>query len=179
MNINAIAFEIVYFAAIVGLVLWRQLATRRVRDGYRIPLIMGILGIAATGQLIGSRPLHAGLALSFVLGLAVSFALAKPRADSLRVWRTADGTLMRRGTWRTLLWWVAVFAARLAIGAVVPVLVGVPRAEASAFSSVSILVSVAATLAAQQWFLQRRIARGGAARVWPTLAARTPERVAA
>lgn len=175
-NTAVVLIEIVYFAAIIGLVLWRQLGTRRVRGGSRAPLIMAGIGVLMTAQYVASHPLHGGLAVSFVLGLAVSFGFAKPRADSLRIWRASDGTLMRRGTWITLAWWITVFAARFAIGALVPVLLGVPRAEASAFSSVSILLSVAITLGAQQWFLTRRIERDG---VGTKSALRAPERVAA
>lgn len=147
------------FTVVIALVVWRQLATRRVREGSRVPLILGGAGLIVVGQYATAHSLTPALLASLGVGLSFSALLAFPRAFSLRLWRDEAGRLMRRGTWVTAAWWIAVIVLRFALSAVVSRMLGTPTPDSAAFSSVSILLGLAVTLGVQQALILRRASR--------------------
>lgn len=99
--------------------------------------------------------------LALLVSLALSIALARPRAYSLKIARGDDGVLRRTGAWVTLGWWVAVIAARVALGVIIPRLLGADPTSSAAFSMSTMLFSLGISLVAQAHFLERRLRSTG------------------
>lgn len=146
---------------IVAFIGWRQFAPRRVRGNLlRVPLILtgiGLLQLVHFAQLTAvPTDRWAGL----LLGLACAALIAIPRAATVHLWRTADGTWLRRGGVGTLAWWLAAFAAHAATTLLLPRLLGagaMPVEAAGGFGSASLLIYLGVSLGVQAYFLERRL----------------------
>lgn len=144
-------------ALAVIFVIRRQLATRRVdlRRMFAAPALLLVYGGVMTGLQSGGDPFDgAGPALVAALVVAelvVALGLGVVRARTMTVWRTADGTVLRRGNARTLAAWAASVAARLALAALAAA-VGMHTATGA------YMVFFAITLAAQNGMVLRRAA---------------------
>lgn len=155
---------IVEIVAVVAFVLYRQLRTRPVGAIINtLVLVLGGLGIYDLVAVVSNGVRVSVLqVLVTLIGLAVTLAMAWPRARSMRVWQDADGTWMRRGTALTLAWWIVSFALRFGVTVAARLLVpGV--ADSSALTMPLILVAVAASLALQNHLVAQRTRSADAA----------------
>lgn len=156
-------------AIVIALVLWRQLATRPLRDNpFKVPAVVGVLGLYQLAPFVwhGSVPLGQWVAL--VVALVAAGLIAVPRADSYRLWPGQDGMWLRSGTMLTLLLWLAAFGLHAVSSTLVPRLFGV-TGGAPAFDSASMFVYIAVSLGVQGVRLdrRRRALRGDTASVEP------------
>jgi hypothetical protein len=142
--------ELLLGIVILGLLIYRQLITRPVRDGFRVPLILGIIGVIELVSFLKGKhvtgTLEAGLAGSLVL--AAVFGAA--RASVTKVW-IQDGQALRRGGWVAAVLWVLALAAHLGYDQLVY--------NHSNLGNVTIVLYLAVSLLVQQAILQARAQR--------------------
>lgn len=141
--------------AVIALVIRNQMRTVPVTPvrTYVVPVIFFLYGIGLVvfqdqGRFID--PAHtAESAVLLVVEMAAAVALGYGRAVTVTVWRTADGTLMRRGSGWTVAAWIGSILVRLGFagGAY---LMGIHSAVGL------VMVFFAITLLAQNLFLVRR-----------------------
>lgn len=145
---------------IVGLVLYRQMATRTVKsDLVRMPVIIGGLGlINLVNGLSHSGAPSPGEWFNLVAGLALAAVIAVPRARSVRLWQGSDGRWMRRGTLATFGWWLAFLLSHVALVVVGRTLFGGADATGGGLDGMSAMLFVGVSLGVQGWCLERRLA---------------------
>jgi uncharacterized membrane protein len=148
--------NVVIGIAVVGLLLARQMRTRPVREdsGPRIVIILAVIGVI---ELVGATKGHsvAGTTIAWIVGaLLVGLILGAVRALTVTLWRTPEGTALRKGTVLTGVLWVVSLAAHLAME------VGIDHSTAVAgLGASSLLLYVALTLGAQREVVRWRAAR--------------------
>ena len=152
MSNNAL-IDIVIGAAVVGLLVARQMRARPVREGSatRISVILGVIGLielsdAAKGHYVGTGPVA-----WIVASLVVGGALGTARAFSTKIWRVQDGSAMSQGTVLTAVLWVVSLGAHLAME------VGIDDStKIAGLGASSLLLYLAVTLGVQREVLRRR-----------------------
>jgi hypothetical protein len=151
---------------ILAIVLVRQFVPRQVRARPLIWVaVLLVLGVAPPGPAPATAT---GIAL-LVASLAVSAALAVPRATSMRLWLDEHGAAWRRGSVGTLWWWLAAIAVRIGFAAGGQLLFGEPERAGSLW------LGLAVTLGMQQLVLTKRVrALGGPARIGGPSGTRPP-----
>jgi len=156
-------------AALVWL-LSRQVRTRLLKESYKVPVILGIIGLLEFGAFMmgggqqfasflkGQRPLAtipdgriviAAVAGSLILA-AITGAL---RAPTVRLWRQ-DGQVWRRGTWLTVVLWIVSIGAHLGYDALIAR--GTGKAD---IGDATMLLFFAVSLTVQRWMLTSRARR--------------------
>jgi hypothetical protein len=160
---------VIDLAALVWL-LSRQVRTRLLKESYKIPVILGIVGLVEFGAFVmgggqqfasflkgqrsfstiaDGRIILAAVAGSLVLA-AVTGAL---RAPTVRLWRQ-DGQVWRRGTWLTAVLWIVSIGAHLGYDALIAH--GTGKAE---IGDATMLLFFAVSLTVQRWMLTARAHR--------------------
>lgn len=143
---------------VLGFILARQLMPRRIKDNpLKLPLILGAIGVVNAMSFIGNHRVAPGEVAGGIAGLLVATAIAWPRAESMRVWREPDGSLMRQGTLRTVGWWAVAIAGHVVTAFAGPLLFGEKAHGFGGFDSATVLVYLGVSLGAQAWFLERRL----------------------
>ncbi|WP_157034779.1 hypothetical protein [Actinocatenispora sera] len=133
---------------ILAFVLVRQFVPRPVRARRLIwVVVLLVFGLLPPGPAAATPT---GIAL-LVASLAVSAALAMPRARSMRLWLDEHGTPWRRGNARTLLWWLTAIAVRIGFAAGGQLAFGEPERAGSLW------LGLAMTLGVQQLVLAKRV----------------------
>ncbi|GAA3079601.1 hypothetical protein GCM10020000_76660 [Streptomyces olivoverticillatus] len=113
---------LVVAVVVVGLVVRRQLCTRPVRRYASLiaPVILGILGALGiafgVASVVKYHPLTALSVVLLVVSLAVAAGFGVVRARTVRVWRGAEGEVLRQGTAATTGLWLASVAAHVGLG---------------------------------------------------------------
>jgi hypothetical protein len=160
---------IVIEVLILALLLARQVTTRPLSDGYRLPLILVVVGLFEFGAFLfgggqqlaqflkGHRSLatiHDGPAVAAALigSLAIAALSAAVRAPTFRLW-WQDGRYWRKGTAVTLVLWIASLAAHLVYDDLIS------HSSASGLGNATILLYVAVSLGVQRVFLAARATR--------------------
>lgn len=162
MNTATVVLEVLL---VLGLILVRQLRVQRVKDNLlRFPLIIGGLGVINAVSFLQDHHVTAGDVAGVIAGLVVAAAVARPRARSMRVWRDADGTWLRRGTPITIGWWLVALAGHVATAIAGPLAFGETPHGFSGFDSATIMIYLGVSLGVQAWFLEQRLQRAGRAR---------------
>lgn len=103
------------WAAAAVFFIGRQLVPAAIRPAtlLGLPLVIGFFGI----QAVVKAPPETPLALAvFSADVAAAALLGLARGATMRIWRAADGTWMRRATPVTLGLWAVSIAVRLALG---------------------------------------------------------------
>ncbi len=143
----------------------RQLTTRRLRENYRLPIILGVIGIVQFATFLKGNPRRDGAIAAAVAGsLVIAAAFGVARAVTVRVWRQ-DGQLLRRGTWLTAGLWVLAFAAHLGYDYLVAG--DVTGKNGANVGNATILLYLVVSLAIQQIIMLNRAARLEAANQLP------------
>ncbi|WP_068432157.1 hypothetical protein [Piscicoccus intestinalis] len=146
---------------IVAFIAWRQFSPRRITTAMtRVPLVLAVVGLYQVSQVAYAARLGAGAWLGVLLGVACAALIAIPRGASIRVWRTADGTWMRRGGWATAGWWSLALALRAALAVLLMPLLGAPAAG-GAFTGATALLYVGVSLGVQALVVGRRVRAAG------------------
>lgn len=147
---------------IAAYVVYRQVTTQRLQENYRLPLILGILGIIEFVAFLNGHPHDdGGIAAAVAGSLVIAAALGAVRALTVQVWRQ-DGQLLRKGTWVTAALWVVSFGAHLGYDYLVAGHVTAGR-NGGNVGDATILLYLVVTLAVQRYVLMTRAARQEAA----------------
>jgi hypothetical protein len=163
------AMNIVIEIVVLGWLLARQLAAQPLSGGYRLPLILMIVGVFELGAFLlggqqlaqvlkGQRSLatiHHGPAVVAALAgsLVIAAVSAAVRAPTFRLW-WRDGQWWRKGTGVTLVLWVVSLAAHLAYDDLIS------RSQAlNGLGNATILLYFAISLGIQRMLLTVRAAR--------------------
>lgn len=105
---------IAVYAAVIILLIGRQFVPRQVREGrfWIAPVIMIGYGLYLFVQSPPSNPMEVALIVAnVVIGAVLGFG----RGWTVRVWRNAQGILMRQGTIVTVALWVLSFAVKIGL----------------------------------------------------------------
>ena len=158
--------------AVLGLVLVRQLATRRLSESYRLSVILAVIGAVEFVDFLKGHPGNPGGITEAVVGsliLAAVFGVA--RALTVRVWRQG-GQLMRKGTWITAVLWVIAVAAHYGYDDLVAG--HITGKNGSSVGNATVLLYLVISLTVQQFVLLARVKRQEAAGEVPTEGPQVP-----
>jgi hypothetical protein len=105
--------QLILGVAVLAYLIYRQVIARRLTaSGFRVSLILAVIGIFETAQFLQKH--HTGTltfaALAGSLVLAVAFGVA--RAGTVKIWQQ-DGSTWIQGSWITGLLWAVALAAHL------------------------------------------------------------------
>ena len=162
--------NIVIDVLILALLLVRQVTTRPLSGGYRLPLILVVVGLFEFGAFLfgggqqlaqflkGHRSLttiHDGptVVAALIGSLAIAALSAAVRAPTFRLW-WQDGRCWRKGTAVTLVLWIASLAAHLVYDDLIS-----HSSALSGLGNATILLYFAVSLGIQRAFLAARAAR--------------------
>jgi hypothetical protein len=153
-------------AALVWL-LSRQVRTRLLKESYKVPVILGIVGLAEFGAFVmgggqqfasflkGQRSLatipDGRIVITAVAGsLVLAAVMGALRAPTIRLWRQG-GQVWRRGTWLTVILWIVSIGVHLGYDAFIA------RGTGKAgVGDATMLLFFAASLTVQRWMLNSR-----------------------
>jgi len=148
--------------AVLALVLWRQLATRRLSESYRFSVILAVVGIIEFADFLQGHPHDSGAIAAAVAGsLVLAAGFGWIRALTVRVWRQDGGQLLRKGTWLTAVLWVVSLAVHLGYDDLVAG--HVTGKNGGNVANATVVLYLVITLTAQRYALLRRVAREEAA----------------
>jgi hypothetical protein len=157
--------SIVVGVAVAALLVVRQMRAQPVNANFRIPLILGIIGlIELTNYLQKNHHLGATAIAALVGSLILAAVLGAARAATVHQWIN-DGQPWRRGTWLTGALWVVSLAAHFGLDYLID-----PHAPDGGVAGASILLYLAVTYTVQRLIVQARAQR-------IPVAARQPESV--
>jgi hypothetical protein len=160
---------VIDLAALLWL-LARQVRTRPLKESYKIPIILGIIGLLEFGAFVmgGGQQLASFLkgqrsfatipdGRTIVIAVAGSLVLAAVtgalRAPTVRLWRQ-DGQIWRKGTWVTVVLWIVSIGVHLGYDAVIAH--GTGKAD---IGDATMLLFFAVSLTVQRWLLTARAHR--------------------
>jgi peptidoglycan/LPS O-acetylase OafA/YrhL len=147
--------------AVLVLFISRQLATRRLRESYRLLIVLAAIGVVQFATFLNGHPHHDGAIVAAVVGsLVLAAVLGAARAPTVRVWRQ-DGQLLRKGTWLTAALWVVAFAAHLGYDYLVAG--DVTGKNGGNVGDATVLLYLVVSLAIQRFIMLARAARQEAA----------------
>jgi hypothetical protein len=146
MDVTSLLLGIV----VLGLLIWRQLVARPVREGFRAPLILGIIGVVELASFLNGKHVNDTLMAGLVGSLVLAAVFGAARAMVTKVW-IQDGQAWRRGGWLAAVLWVLALAAHLGYDQLVY--------SRSALGDVTILLYLAVSLLVQGLILQARAQR--------------------
>jgi hypothetical protein len=146
---------------ILALLIVRQLTTRRLRESYRLMIILAVIGVIEFVEFLKN---HTGIddpkivvAVAGSLVLAAGFGVL--RALTVKVWRES-GQLLMKGSWLTGVLWAIAVAAHLGYDYLV---VGSSAGKnASALGDATLLLYLAVSLTVQRLILLGRASRADA-----------------
>jgi hypothetical protein len=155
--------------AVVALLVSRQLMARRLKENYRLSVILAIIGLVEFVNFLKSLhgPHDDGrIAVAVVGSLVLAGVLGAARALTVRVWRQDDGQLMRQGTWLTAVLWIVSLAVHLGYDELVAG--HIAGSNGGNVGDATIVLYLMITLAVQQFLLLARVKRQEAAGEVPT-----------
>lgn len=146
MNIT----EIVIGAAVVILLLVRQVQKRSVREDSRplIFLVLGVVGLFEAAQYVKAHPVNSEAILLSVASLLIAAVFGVIRAYTVRLWRE-EGQLFRQGNMLTVLLWIVAIAIHLGGDTLID-------GAAKGLSTTTLLLYLAVTLGVQQMVVRYR-----------------------
>jgi hypothetical protein len=148
--------------AVLALVLWRQLATRRLSESYRFAVILAIIGVIEFADFLKGHPHDSGgIAAAVVGSLVLAGGFGWIRALTVTVWRQDGGQLLRKGTWVTAVLWVVSLAAHLGYDDLVAG--HITGKNGGNVANATVVLYLVITLTVQRYALLRRVARQEAA----------------
>lgn len=152
--------------AVLALVLFRQLATRRLSENYRLSVILAVIGVVQFVDFLKGHPGNpAGITAAVAGSLVLAAGFGVARALTVRVWRQG-GQLMRKGTWITALLWIVAVAAHYGYDDLVAG--HITGKNGSSVGNATVLLYLVISLTVQQFVLLARVKRQDAAGEVPT-----------
>ena len=94
--------NIVIGLVVLAFILYRQLQPRPVRDNFRLPLILGVVGVVELVDYLQHRPHGTGVIAALAGSLVIAAVFGAIRAATVRVW-VDGGQAWRQGNWLTAL----------------------------------------------------------------------------
>jgi len=146
--------DIVLGAAVLALLIYRQLAARPVNaSALRILAILGVIGVVQTAQFLGQH--HSGMVTYAAIAgsLLIAAVFGAVRAATVRIW-LQNGQAWSRGNWLTACLWVAAVAAHLGYDALVA-----DGHGDSGLGSATVVLYLAISLGFQRVIVQQRASR--------------------
>jgi hypothetical protein len=143
---TVVTADIVISVAVLLFILYRQLQVRRASPTMRLPLILVVVGVLLLEQ-GNSRPTASKLGILIALLAVDAVGIGALRAWTVKLWRDAQGGLLRQGTWVTVVLWVVGLGIHEGVDAVAHI------------PASSTLLYLGVTLLAQQLVLQARVNR--------------------
>ena len=102
---SATIVNLIIGLAVLVLLLSRQLTTRPLSENYRLPVILGVIGLIEFVNFLDGHPHDdGGIAAAVIGSLVLAAVFGAARALTVRVWRD-NGQLLRRGNWLTAALW--------------------------------------------------------------------------
>ncbi|WP_300609909.1 hypothetical protein [Trebonia sp.] len=158
---SATTANLVIGLAVLVLFVSLQLTPRRLRENYRLVIILAIIGVVQFVTFLDGHPHHDGAIIAAVAGsLVLAAVLGAVRAPTVKIWRQ-DGQLMRRGTWLTAVLWVVAFAAHLGYDYLVAG--DVTGKNGTNVGDATVVLYLVVSLAVQRFIMLSRAARQEAA----------------
>jgi uncharacterized membrane protein YhaH (DUF805 family) len=159
---DATVANLVIGLVVLTLVVSLQLVPRRLRENYRMSIILLVIGVWQFVQFLQGHPHgNAGRIVAAVLGsLVLAALLGAARVPTVRVWRQ-EGQLLRQGTWLTALLWVVAFAAHLGYDYIVAG--DITGKNGSTVGNATVVLYLVVSLTVQRFLLLRRVAQQEAA----------------
>jgi len=155
------AVSLVIGLAVLALVLYRQLAARRLSESYRLSIILAVIGAVQFVDFLKGHPGNPGGITEAVVGsLVLAGAFGVARAITVRVWRQG-GLLMRKGTWITAILWIIAVAAHYGYDDLVAG--HITGKNGSSVGNATVLLYLVISLTVQQFVLLARVKRQDAA----------------
>lgn len=148
------ATELALGIVVLGLLIFRQLAPRRVSaSSLRIMLILGVIGVAELAGFLHKH--HGGTTLDAALGgsLVLALVFGVLRAMTTRIWQQ-DGSAWSQGNWLTALLWVLALGAHLGYDALLD-----QHHGTAGLGEATLVLYLAVSLGAQRLIVMQR-ARG-------------------
>jgi hypothetical protein len=150
--------------------LGRQVRIRPLKESYKIPVILGIVGLFEFGAFVlgggqqlasflkGQRPFatipDGRVIITAVAGSLILAAITGAlRVPTVRLWRQ-DGQVWRQGTWLTVTLWIVSIGAHLGCDALIAR--GTGKAD---IGDATMLLFFAVSLTVQRWMLVARARR--------------------
>ena len=139
--------------AVAGLLVVRQLRAQPLTATFRLPLILGIIGIIQLIEYLGKhRP--GGVAVGALAGsLVVAGVFGALRAATVHLWMQ-NGQPWRKGNWLTGILWILSLAAHFGIDFLID-----PHNPNGGLAGSTILLYLAITYAVQRFIMQARAQR--------------------
>jgi hypothetical protein len=163
---SADAVSLIIGLAVLALVLYRQLVTRRLSESYRLSIILAIIGAVQFVDFLKGHPGNPGGITEAVVGsLVLAGVFGVARAITVRVWRQG-GLLMRKGTWVTAILWIVAVAAHYGYDDLVAG--HITGKNGSSVGNATVLLYLMISLTVQQFVLLARVKRQDAAGEVPT-----------
>jgi multisubunit Na+/H+ antiporter MnhC subunit len=160
------AVSLVIGLAVLALVLYRQLATRRLSESYRLSIILAVIGAVQFVDFLKGHPGNPGGITEAVVGsLVLAGVFGVARAITVRVWRQG-GQLMRKGTWITAILWIIAVAAHYGYDDLVAG--HITGKNGSSVGNATVLLYLVISLTVQQFVLLARVQRQDAEGQVPT-----------
>ncbi|MEU4117410.1 DUF1453 domain-containing protein [Kitasatospora sp. NPDC028055] len=134
--------NLLVIAAVVVLVVGRQMRVQRLdteRRFWLLPLILGVLALRDPQVIDHQHTVLSGVLLA--AGLVTTLAMGTVWGWTVRIWRAADGNVMVKGTKATLAAWGGMIVVRIGLYAAGSAL-GVHQAGSSLMLGMAVLLLV-------------------------------------
>jgi hypothetical protein len=154
--------SLVIGVAILAALVVRQLRTRRLRENYRLMIILGIIGLVEFADFLKN---HTGIddpkiVVAIVGSLVLAAVFGVVRALTVKIWRES-GQLLMKGSWLTGVLWAVAVAAHLGYDYLI---VGSSAGKNStALGNSTVLLYLVVSLTVQRFILLSRASRMDAA----------------
>ena len=146
---------------ILALLIVRQVTTRRLRENYRLMIILGVIGLVEFADFLKGRTGSDSKIIVAVIGsLVLAGVFGVLRALTVRIWRES-GQLLIKGSWLTGILWAIAVAAHLGYDYLI---VGSSAGkDGTALGNSTVLLYLAVSLTVQRFVLLSRASRMDAA----------------
>lgn len=146
---------------VLVLLIARQLTTRRLRENYRLMLILAVIGVVEfVSYLKGPSHDDSRIAVALAGSLVIAAVFGVLRAMTVRVWREG-GQLLIRGSWLTGVLWALALGAHLGYDYLISGTGG--GKDSSALGNSTVLLYLTVSLTVQRFILLSRASRMEAA----------------
>ena len=139
--------------AVAALLVIRQLRTQPVNANFRLPLILGIIGLIELTNYLQKDHTGSTAIVALVGSLVLAAVLGAARAATVQLWMQG-GQPWRKGTWLTGVLWVVSLAAHFGLDYLID-----PHAPNGGVAGASILLYLAITYTVQRLIVQARAQR--------------------
>ncbi len=155
------AVSLVIGVLVLGLLIARQLRTRRLRENYRLMAILGVIGVIEFANFLKGHTENDTKIIVAVTGsLVLAAVFGVLRALTVRIWRES-GQLLMKGSWLTGVLWALAVAAHLGYDYLVE---GSSAGKnGTALGNATVLLYLAVSLTVQRLILLNRASRMDAA----------------